>query len=415
MSVKSGNQLKNPIIIRIANQYQVVLLLKKKPRSCRDLARKMSLSNVALKNITDELQKEDIIVSYVKNTAKKGRFPNIFSLNDNLGVFCSVDLSRRDLIVAISDVNDNIIAKSVIKNVLYIDSKTLQEVVTAIKELLKSSEVDNRPLLGICISTPGEFDQQTKDFTYAPRIVDCTNMNFLHYFGDIFNVPISVCNDINLGLLGEYNFGTSIPKEAKSVYYVFLDFVSGSALMFNGDIFVGSRGHAGEPASYKNVEGEYSGRFFTINDVYKEIHDKAKDHPEDSFYSTEVFSFDEVVKRYKDGDKVVAEAVEKAARINAIQLLSVSNLLDLDYICLEGKMLEFGNSYKDLLCRYYREYDANKNLAQITFSTCGTNANLYGAINKSNEVYFLKKFIELANKRTNSINNDVEDFFRSKI
>jgi len=415
MSVKNSNQLKNPIIIRIANQYQVVLLLKKKPRSCRDLARKMSLSNVALKNITDELQKEDVVVSYVKNNTKKGRFPSIFSLNENLGVFCSIDLSRRDLIVAISDVNDNIIVRGVVPDILYIDKKAIEEVTSLIKHLLKTSEVGNRPLLGICVSTPGEFDQRTKDFTYAPRIVDCTNVNFVHYFGNIFNVPVSVCNDINLGLLGEYNFGSSIPKEAKSVYYAFLDFVSGSALMFNGDIFVGSRGHAGEAASYKNLPGEYSGRFFTINDIYEEIHFLAKDHPEDPFYSQERFSFDDIVRRYNEGDKVINEVVEKSARINAIQLLAVSNLLDLDYICLEGKMIEFGNSYKDLLCRYYREYDANKNLTQITFSTCGKDANLYGAIYKSNEVYFLNRFIELANKRTNSINNDVEEFFKSKI
>lgn len=413
MNVKNNSQLKNPIIVRIANQYQVVLLLKKKPRSCADLARKMSLSNVALKNITDELQKENIIVSYVKNTTKKGRFPNIFSLNENIGVFCSVDLSRRNLIVAISDINDNIIAKEIIANILYIDDDALKQVVEAINRLMKN---ESRPLLGICISTPGEFDQVTKDFTYAPRIVNYTKMNFRYYFNNIFHVPVSVCNDVNLGLLGEYCFGDSIPKDAKSVYYVFLDFVAGSSLMFDGDIFIGSRGHSGEPAHYKNIDGpEYSGRFFTINDIYKEIHDRANKYPNDCFYKQDVFSFDEVVERYRQGDKLINEVVEKSAKINAIQLLSVSNLLDLDYICVEGKMLELGNSYKDLLCRYFREYDGNKILTQIVFSSCNENANIYGAINKSNEVFFIGKFIELANKRTNTINNDVERFFTSKI
>jgi len=418
---KDNSKLKNPNSLRISNQLQVVEYLKRKPQSCLELGKKLNLSNVALKKITDELLKENIIYSYIKEDRikQKGRTPAIFALNEDVGVFCVMDFSRRDLIVAIADINDNILVSDYIYGKLYIDEEALKEASILIKKLLKNEAVRNRKLLGICISTPGELDLQTKNFTYAPRIVNHAKMNFVHYFGDIFHVPVDVCNDVNLGLQGEYYFGNSIPKDAKNVYYVFLDYVAGSALMLNGEIFFGTRGHAGEPASYKELNeddnGYYSGRFFTIFDIYKEIHLLAKDYPDDEFYKQEVFNFKDIVQKYHEGDKVVLKVIEKSARINAIQFLAASNLLDLDYVCVEGKMLELGDSYKNLLCHYFREFDANSNCANITFSTCGKNANIYGAIQKASNTYFVKKFVELANKRTGLVNNDVEDLFISKI
>lgn len=420
MEQQKGSSLKNPNILRVSNQLQVIRALQRKPQSCSDMARSLSLSNVALMNITEELAREGFIVPHVpvSQSKVKGRKPLLYTLNVDVGVFCAIDFSGRDLQVALSDMNNAIVARGFVPNILYIDDHALAKVKDVIDELLSRPETKRRKLLGISISTPGEFDRETGNFIYAPRISNCETMNFKTYFEGIYKVNTYLYNDVNLGLVGEREFGC-IPKEAKHVYFVFMDYVAGSSLLLDGKIYEGAHGYAGEPSSYAPIDSfsssQYSGRFFTLNDIYWDLHEQANKHPEDPFYASEPFRFSEVASRFKAGDPVVVKAVEKSAKINAIQLLSVTNLLDLEYVCLEGKMLEFGPRYRELICRYYRQYDANRNTAQILFSSCGHDANLLGAIYQASNMYFLDEFVKLAGKRTNAKDNGIKDFFGKNI
>lgn len=412
--------LKNSNNLRVVNQLMVIDALRKKPQSCADMARSLSLSNVALKHITDELCAEGIIVSYaVKNSGgARGRRPNLYSLNDKLGVLCAIDLSGRDLKVAVASVDGSIIVRDAVRNILLIDQKALSEVAALVQKLLLSPQVAGRKLLAICISTPGEFDRETFDFIYAPRIIDYRNVNLKRYFEKNFHVEVNIYHDVTLGLVGEKEFG-AIPKNANHVYFVYLDYVGGSSLLLNGKVYEGARGHAGEPASYHSIdalsEEQYSGRFSTIYDVYGSIHKEAKNHPEDPFYASDPFSFDEVVARFNSGDPVVVKAVELSARRNAIQLLAVANLLDLEVICLYGKMLDFGPRFRDMIVRYYRSVDANQTGAEILFGELGSDANLYGAIYQAGNLFYLNCFARLAEKRTNSNYHDIKNFFGDNI
>lgn len=410
--------LKNPNNLRVANQLRVIEALRNKPETCPALAKALSLSGVAIKHITDELLKENIIVSYgIKSPKNRGRKATLLSLNNDVGVLCAIDLSGRDLAVAITDVSNNIIVEDAARNILYIDDEALEKVAQIVKNLLSSPLVKKRKLLGICVSTPGEFDNVTYDFIYAPRYVGTIN-NIKRFFEDRFQVEVNIYNDINLGLLGEQRYG-SIPNSANDVYFVFLDYVAGSSLLLNGKIFEGARGHAGEPASYPKdsefTKNLFSGRFYTINDIYAYIHEHAKDYPNEPFYLTDPFSFEQIATKYKEGDPLISEAIEYSAKINAIQLIAVSNLLDLEYICLEGKMLELGATYTDLIIHYFRKYDANHTRAQILFSSLDSAANMLGAIYQASNMYFLNLFAMLAAKRTNSSDHDIKTFFGNNI
>jgi predicted NBD/HSP70 family sugar kinase len=406
------NVWKNQSNLRILNQFKVVEALRKKPQSCADMASALGLSNVSIKRITDELYEENLIMTYAPKSSKsfrRGRKPFFFTINTDVGVVAAIDLSGRDLRIAVADLTNTILVEDTIPDVIYIDVKVLERVADALKALLARPEVSNYPLLGICVSTPGEFDETTFDFVYAPRILDCQHINLKTFFRSRFDVDVSVCHDMNLGMVGETKFG-AIPPEFKNVYLCSIDYLAGSSLLLNGTVYRGTHGFAGEITSLNPLDEHaaqcFSGQFFTIGHIFDEIKKAAKDHPEDPFYAADKLHLRDVVRRYEDRDPVVKAAIDKSARYNAIQMLSVANLLDLDAICIQGRILEFGPHYLELVKRYFRGYDANRNTTEILASPLGDRANLLGAVYQAGIVFFMNRFLSMARKR-NSEQNDV--------
>lgn len=411
--------LKTPSNIRIANQIVVMDCIRERPISCTELSKKLSLSNPALKLITEELLEEKLIVPYISvNKGKKGRGRQrvLYTVDNDIGVFASIDLSGRDMVFCLSDPSNQILIKDTVKHVIYIDENVLKEISNKIRNMLQSDVANNRPLLGICISSPGKFDKLTHNFISAPRVKDYKTLNIKKFFEKEFNVDCEMFNDINLGLAGEARFG-SIPKDAKNVFFVFIDITSGSSLMFNGELYTGSNGFAGEMANINEIDESsrnYLGRFFTITDIYVEIHKLSKDSS-DPFFKQEVFQLSDIVERYKQGNPIVLKAVDKSARLNALQLLSIANLLDLDYICLDGRILDFGKDYYEALLSYFRQYDKNFNTVQIITSSLNHDSNLLGAVYQASNKYLLSRFAEMAKKRTNLNNYGAIAYFANRV
>jgi hypothetical protein len=108
---------------------------------------------------------------------------------------------------------------------------------------------------------------------------------------------------------------------------------------------------------------------------------------------------------------LVVKTLQKSARLNAIQLLSITNLLDVDYIVIQGHILSFGTEYQDLLLKAFREYDRNLNTAQILFSSLGGEANLRGALYQGEKRFYLHRFGEITAQRTGSEDYDVDAYF----
>lgn len=421
MKKRKEGVFKDPSSLRIANQLEVIEEIRKRPISCTELSSILNLSNVALKNITDELVAENIIFPVANNyqtqeAKERGRKRVLYALNDEIGVFAVIDFSGRDIVVVISDMSNRIIARDIVPNVLYIDANTLKEAAEKIRGLLSKRKLEDKQLLGIALSSPGKFDKNTYDFINAPRIKNFRHLNFKKFFENEFGVRVDMYNDINMGLRGEIVFG-SIPKTAENVFFAYIDITAGSALMLNGEYYLGSNGFAGELPNLNELD-EYStlwgGKFFTITDIFKEIQDISKSS-KDSFYSQNEYRLDEIIERYQSNDPIVLSAVDKSAKINAIELLTMANMLDLDCICIEGRILDFGKAYYDSLLKYFRLYDANFNTVNIITSSLNHDANILGAVDQASKNYLLSRFVEIAKKRKTSATYVTESALNSFI
>lgn len=417
---KAGSSiLKAPSNIRVANQIAVMEAIRKRPSSCSELSCLLSLSAPALKKITEELHAESLIIQYEPEKKKKqgrGREKVLYSLNDEIGVFASIDLSGRDLSYCLSDLSEHILLRGSIPNVIYIDSSILNQLVGCVQKMLLSPEAKGRPLLGVCISSPGKIDPVSGYFVSAPRFTDFRKLNLREFFSLALHTEVEVKNDIKLGLLGEAKFG-AIPKGSKNVFFAHIDVTSGSSFLFGGQTYLGANGYSGEMPNINPVDevsSSYFDRFFTITDIFVAIQEMGKGLS-DPFYSKRTYSLSEVVERYRKKDKIVVQAVELSAKKNALKLLSIANLLDPDCICLDGRILEFGKDYFESILKYFRLYDANCVTTSIFTSSLSHDANLLGAVIESSDHYLLLRFAEMAKKRTNREDYDAETYFSSRI
>lgn len=405
---------------RVLNQIKVMDALKKGPQSCAQLSKKLSLSFTGMTKILSELCASGLTVTIPSHPAAKprsGRYPAYVALNDHLGVVAAIDFSSRDIVIALSKLDNSILLECSLEEDELISFETLTRVEAALKTLLASEKVGGLPLLGICISTPGLLDQDG-NYLFAHRIADYEHLNMKTYFSNAFAVDVSVYHDTKLGCIGERVFG-SIPRETQNIFFAYIDNESGSSLFLNGHLYSGSRGLAGEENDIRPIDEEskaaQNGEFFNIEDIRLEVKkalEKVDFHP---LKGQKHYHTRDLADLYRSGDPIVAKAVDRSARYNAIQLLAIANFLDVDYLVIQGRILEFGQPYFDLLVHYFAAYDLNHNTAKIVFSQLGSRANLLGAVYQGGNVYWLKRFGEMTAKRTTSNDYDVTQYFGDNI
>ena len=354
--------------IRIDNQIEIINLLRRGKRTTTELAKRLGISFTAISNIVDELVKNNLIrYSDKKEVKARGRNPVFVELNCDDGVVCSIDLSSFCIRVVIATLDNQIIAEEIITNLVYLKNEHLEQIEQCIKRLLKMPKVNNRKLLSICIAAPGLIRPDTYEFVYSRRVSGNGAINPVSYFANAFNVKVEMHNDVRIGCLAELKYGV-FPKRQFNGIFIHIGFLSSLCLILNGKIYEGSNGFAGEIPVY-NIEGKedinpWNTRFCPIFEIERAIQ-KEKGLPLTAF--NEYLDLNELFKNYENGDPVTVKAVKDSARINAMTIFALSTILDVDYVVIEGKILEFGEDYLDLI---------KQDIGRVSSTTLGLRARI---------------------------------------
>jgi len=158
-------------------------------------------------------------------------------------------------------------------------------------------------------------------------------------------------------------------------------------------------------------EPPFQSRYYSLSNLYDAILKKAHEDPCHPLFKKKELCFSEAKELAEKEDPLVLAILEKAARLNAIRLLAITNLLDLDDLLLGGRMVEFGDAFKKPLERYYHILDANHNTAQILYSKLRGQAGLLGAAHQISNLYFLDQCEKIIKDRTSSPAYDAKKFF----
>ena len=398
----------NQFSFRVDNQIKFINLLRHGPQSINYLAEKADISFTAANKIVEQLASFGILNKHnlKPSERKRGRIPSLVSINTSVGVTCAIDLSSQDLLITINDLTGQIIVKRTISDAPFVEEKELNQISKAIKELLLEKEVKNRPLLSICIASPGMISKNTGEIEESFRIKAASTISLANYFFNEFGVKTNIYNDVKISCLGETIEGC-VPKGTKNYLYVHLGNGCGTALVIDKKIYQGKNGFSGE---LSNIKGNTSNnRLFGLRSICLQAEqiDPSLKYADSSL----VINVEKMKNDYKNNNPTLLKAIDDVARMNAIQLIAYNDFLDLEYIIIEGPVLLFKDAFKESLLKYIRMYDKVEFRAKVLFSSLNESSSLVGTIYQANSLYFLDKLEEITNKRDPKGSYDISEAF----
>ncbi|HIZ85812.1 MAG TPA: ROK family protein [Candidatus Coprenecus stercoravium] len=160
-----------------------------------------------------------------------------------------IDVGGQTTKLGVVDARGNILYQSVISSLQRELSTYMDDLTTAIKDLIKKAENDG-DIKGIGIGAPnGNYYKGTIEF--APNLKWAYDENgkpvviFLaNMIRDIVGIPVAVTNDANAAAVGEMTYG--VAKGMKDFIMITLGTGVGSGIVIDGKIVYGHDGFAGE-------------------------------------------------------------------------------------------------------------------------------------------------------------------------
>lgn len=392
--------IENRNYLRISNQIEILNILRKSDSTLTEIANKLKISFTAAKNICEEMSEFGLVeISDSKQQlSTRGRSPSIVKLCLNNGVVCGIDLSSWDIEVFICTLDCKILCRRSIPSVVIIEGKHLPQIKEIIDDLLNDPLVEGKKLLSICISSPGMINQDTMKYETVYRIPDYKDIDPVEYFKNVYNVRVDMFNDIRMGALAELKFG-SFPSRPFNGVFLHIGTSCGYAIINNGKIYKGTNGFAGEIATYNEIDiysKTWAGKIYGISDI---LESEQKDSSQLVLDGNEKEIFDKLMERYKKKDLILMEKIKESIRMNAIAIINLCALLDIEYLVIEGPILKFGKSYTDMLIKTINEYAKVRIRTKIVTSKLQENSSILGTAYQAVTAYMFDSLEKLTRKR----------------
>ncbi|MBA2340835.1 MAG: ROK family transcriptional regulator [Pyrinomonadaceae bacterium] len=223
---------------------QIVLnyVREREPISRAEIARETALQRSTVSTIIEGLKSDGLVEEIGAGESTGGRRPTLLRLRAAGALAVGVDITPTHTTVATSD-----LAGRVLRRESFLtdpaSKKTTEQVVALVRKL--TGRGGKVLIEGIGVSVPGLVDPQTgvaidipyfkwRDWPVANEISARTNLE------------VVVDNDANSAALAELWFGRPEVREARDFILVFIGEGVGTGIVFDGQIYRGARGAAGE-------------------------------------------------------------------------------------------------------------------------------------------------------------------------
>jgi len=232
------------------------------------------------------------------------------------------------------------------------------------------------------VAVPGLVHHETKRIAYSTYIPEHETIDFTSKLEAATNLKITIENDANAAAYGEYKLGAG--RGSRDMFFITLGTGVGGALIFDGKIWRGASGFAGEFGQIAiNSEG------MKLEDVASNVNivrrTKNRFH-QDSTSSLGKLDEDEiriasVVREAKEGDDFARLMLERTGIYVGTAIAGVINLLNIERIVISGQIMEAENIVLGAIMRRAREltFAPSFEATEIIGGKLGENAAAVGA------------------------------------
>ena len=240
----------------------------------------------------------------------------------------------------------------------------------------------------IGVAVPGLVHHETRRIAYSTYIPEHETANFIGELETATGLKITIENDANAAAYGEYKLGAG--HGSRDLFFVTLGTGVGGALIYDGKIWRGSSGYAGEFGHIAiNSEG------MKLEDVASNaniIRRTKSRFNQDSTSSLGKLDEDEiriasVVSEAREGDDFARLMLDRTGIYVGTAIAGVINLLNIERIVVSGQIMEAESIVLDAIMRRAREltFTPSFEATHIVSGKLGENAVAVGAALLSSE------------------------------
>jgi len=306
------------------------------------------------------------------------------------GLVVGVDVGGTKVAAGLVDANGEITSQTRVPMVSTASAdEGLSAVLQAIAEVLPNGEGQ---VSGIGICAPGPLDPTTGVILNPPNVPCWRDFPLAEAVQKVYRVPVHVDNDANAAALAEARWGAG--RGYQSVFYATVGTGIGTGIIFDGHIFHGRTGAAGEGG---HVSIDYRGPlckcgkpgcievFASGTAIGKRARQQIADGGKSSMPYLAGGSLDAVTgeivgKAFASGDPLATEILTETAEMVALWLGNIIDLLDPHVIVIGGGAAALIQPFFDRIRRRIPQLTVNPraNEVPIVASRYGADSGIAG-------------------------------------
>jgi glucokinase len=232
------------------------------------------------------------------------------------------------------------------------------------------------------ISVPGLVDRETKRVTFSSQIPEHENIDFLGELEKVTKLKIYVENDANAAAYGEHLFGAG--RGSKNLFYVTLGTGIGGAFIFDGKLWRGASGYAGEFGYIAvNSDGMRLEEVASSANIIRRT--KMRFHQDHTSSLNEIgeesITIADVIREANHGDDFARLMLERTGTFVGMAIADVINLLNIEKIVVGGEIMQAGDLVLEGIKNRAREFSFSPNFrsTEIVQGKLGDKAAAIGA------------------------------------
>jgi predicted NBD/HSP70 family sugar kinase len=373
---------KNQTVTRDMNLSLIMSAFIKQPMSRADIARNFKLSKPAASKITAELESLDLICSgkEKEHLNTPGVKPIDYEINKNLGLITVMDMSSVEVKLQLCNFGGDLLAELKVPGMELIRRADLDFLSDMLSGLLAKPDFAAYENLCLCIAMPCAVNKNNGRIYWSARFDIADDFDFAVYLKNKFRTKILIKNDVHLYMMGE-RFKGLLTEDIKYALLVYIDAGIGGSFYMNGRLEDGADGTAGDVGYLPFREDGKSlllDSVISINAIKNKLKKRLADAPSSCLRDKKDVHFKDIQQAYLyQKDPLATELVNRTAVQTAEALISLTEILNINYVILSGRITLLGDGYIDTIRKTVKpDYPGIK----IRYSVLGDTAIREGAV-----------------------------------
>jgi len=220
---------------------QIVLnyVREREPISRAEIARESELQRSTVSAIVEDLKTEGLVEEVGEGESTGGRRPTMLKLRAADPIALGVSITPTYTTVATSDLAGRVLDQ---EEFLTDPEKTISDVIRVVRDFTTRYKGS---IEGVGVSLPGLVDPSTGTALYIPYFL-WRDLPISKMISDAVGLPVVIDNDANAVALAELWFGRPEVSDARDFILVLVAEGVGTGIIFDGQVYRGQRGAAGE-------------------------------------------------------------------------------------------------------------------------------------------------------------------------